>query len=442
VNVGNTTNMLQPPGALNQTPPVPQFDIRTSTGITAAEPPFLAVTPVAVHPGITIGIDGTVTLNVTYGRPQEQNFTVIVTWGDGTTSSFGATGTGTQQISHTFSLASIQANTAGGSFSQLGGTTFFAPTVTVLGDPSVVFVVAGQPVTATHQQVILTSPGLGLAGTDLTLFGSPSFNLFADPPIHATTQGGQSATGTAQSSFAANQSSPSGATAAATDRLVLRIVPTDMLKQDEPANDIDIGDDPNLDIGNLTTDALKVLFAKLPDGRYRIVWQRGTGTGVATERIILDVLLRDGKPINFDDLEKPSVPVKPAEPAGPALPFPAHVPADQAALDVAPAIDVSQLPDEFPLAAAESGSLSPPVVIHPDDEPSDSVDGRIYAGAGLPPALALVEMALLRRRRRNSQAAPASSAPPGGLTHAARLFRKLRQRSEQPAASSSEGRRS
>jgi hypothetical protein len=314
--------------------------------------------------------------------------------------------------------------------------------VTVVGDPSVAFFVAGQSVTTTHQQVILTAPGLGLAGTELELFGSPTFSLFADPPIHAVAQGGQSATGTAQSSFAANQSSPSGATAATTDRLVLRIVPTDMLKEEEPANDIDIGDDPNLNIGNLTTDALKALFAKLPDGRYRIVWQRGTGTGVATERIILDVLLRDGKPINFDDLEKPSVPVKPVEPAGPALPIPAHVPADQAALDVAPAIDPARMPDELPLVKAESGSVSPAAVIHPDDETSDSVDSRLYAGAGLPPALALVEMALLRGRRRDSQTAPASSAPPGGMTHAARLFRKLRQRSQQPAATSSEGRRS
>jgi hypothetical protein len=418
------------------------FDIRTGTGVTIAEPPFLSVTPVQVHPGITIAIDGTVTINITYGRPVEQNFSVVVNWGDGTSVSFSALNAGSQTFAHTYSLASIQANTAGGNFAQLGGTTFFAPTVTVTGDPSVAFFVAGQSVTVTHQQFVLTSPGIGLAGTDLKSFGSTGFGLFPELPVQFVTAGGSAASAAGQSSFAANQSNPAGASAAPTDRLVMRIVPTDPLHPDESAMDFVLGEDSDLNIGNLTSDSLKALFSKLPDGRYQFVWQRGTGTGVATERIILDVLLRDGKPINFDDLEKPAVPLKKGDAEVPELPAPLEPAPDQAALEALPAAGMA-IPavDELPLMEVGVGTILPAPVAGPQDEPAETHAGGTFAGASLPSALALVEMALLRGRRRSSRIAALEPVSLSGVTtRAGRLLRKLRQRHAGAApANSSEG---
>jgi hypothetical protein len=227
------------------------------------------------------------------------------------------------------------------------------------------------------------------------------------------------------------------------------MVSADESEKEDPANDIDIKEDPNFNINEVTTESLKALFARLPDGRYRIVWHRGSGTGDATERVILDVLLRDGKPINFDDLEKPSVPLKTSDVSGPEAPSPAAEGASAARLARPPA-HVSLQPARVLLASAGASDLLP-AANNPVDEPADgppgidsapAEDDRRAAGALLIPAAALVEMALLRKRWNDSQESrPAGARGGGALTRAARLYRRLRRGSgPTPLSSNSTGR--
>jgi hypothetical protein len=449
--VGNTANIIQPNGQLSQIPPVTGFLIETGTGFTEAAPPYLRAIVENVAPGVAISVDGTVTVAVTFGRPNETNFTVTVNWGDGTSSTFTSMTPGMHVFTHTYSLASIQANTIGGSPSQLGGTTAFSLVVSVRGDPRVAFFLGGQSLAVSQQTVPLISPGLGLAGTDLKSFGSPPAATFATPEFRAVLQGAGLALPPGQSSFAANQTSPGGATAAGTDRLLLRMVSADESEKEDPANDIDIKEDPNFNINEVTTASLKALFARLPDGRYRIVWHRGSGTGDATERVILDVLLRDGKPINFDDLEKPSVPLKnPDVPAPEPLSPPAADAPAEAQLARPPAARMPLEPARVVLASAAASDLlraaSAPVV-ELADRPA-GIDGapveedRRAAGALLIPAAALVEMALLRKRWSDDRdSLPAGARGGGALTRAARLYRRLRRGSGQaPLSSNSTGR--
>jgi hypothetical protein len=375
---------------------------------------------------------------------------------------------GTHVFTHTFSLNAIQANTSGATGSQLGGTTAFSPVITVQGDPRVQFFLAGVSNAVSHQTILLIAPGLGLVGTDLKQFGSPGFGFFATPEVRVVAQGPAPALPPGASSFAVNQSSPGGASAAGADRLLLRMVSTDATRKEDPADDIDIGEDPNINIRELTTESLKVLFGKLPDGRYRIVWYRGAAMGSATERVILDVLLRDGKPINFDDLEKPAVPLKTApmnEPEAQVPAAPAAAETDQAAsadvtlpasnetyrtyktyVSVAPggsiamppaaaAADQAQLdqpaPADAPRPASNRTQTDTTYKSHEFQDPPASPDSHTPLIA----AAALVEMALLRQRR-NAADGPAETSSPQreAFTRAARLYRRLRRREQTSTA--------
>jgi hypothetical protein len=229
------------------------------------------------------------------------------------------------------------------------------------------------------------------------------------------------------------------------------MVSADESEKEDPANDIDIKEDPNFNINEVTTESLKALFARLPDGRYRIVWNRGSGTGDATERVILDVLLHDGKPINFDDLEKPSVPLKIPDVSGPeAQSSPTAEAPAEARLVRPPAVDSPLQPARVQLAPAAASDLLP-AASNAVDEPADRLagidgapveDDRRAAGALLIPAAALVEMALLRKRWNDSRdSLPAGARGGGALSRAARLSRRLRRGSGQtPLSSNSTGR--
>ena len=120
-----------------------------------------------------------------------------------------------------------------------------------------------------------------------------------------------------------------------------------------------------------------------------------------------DVLLREGRPINFEDLEKPSLPLKKGE-AGAMLPTgPAQGANDQAHSAAQPPVgafgeshpalpvDDSRLTGALPGATDASGAAA-------EEAASDGAHGddfnRHDAAAMLPPAAALVELALLRQR--------------------------------------------
>jgi hypothetical protein len=440
ITAGHAANIVQPSGALSPIPPIAGFSIQTGTGITVAAPPFLLVTPQVISPGITISIDGTATLVVTFGRSLERNFTVTINWGDGKTDVFQSMTAGTHVFTHTYSLNSIQANTIGGNSSTLGGTTLFAPVVTVRGDPRLGFFVAGQSAIISQQTVQLLSPGLGLAGTEIQQFGSRSFVRFEEPVPSVAAEAGGSAPPSGPTSFATNQSSPGGAAATASDRLLVRAVPADPSQKEDPANDLDVEEDLHINIRNLTTETLGELFAKLPDGRYRIVWHRRTAAGVATERVILDVLLRDGKPINFDDLEKPAVPVKKAGPeaAEGLLPAaPADETNDQARMEAAPPSGPA-FGESHAVLPTDSGQtdVSPdaaPARDTPFQHADDGAGGDLHeyvAADVLAPAAVLVELALLRRRwKEPATPAPTDWSRAGVATRAGRLYQRLRSRS-------------
>ena len=453
INAGNSSNIVQPPGALSLVPPVPGFTIQTATGITATEPPFLLVTPLFVSPGVAIAIDGKTSLAVTFGRPIETNLSLVIAWGDGTTSTLASATAGTSIFTHTFLVNSIEANTTGGAVGQLGGTTAFAPTVTLRGDPSLAFVVHGQSVTTSQQVLLLIAPGLGLAGTNIESFGSRGFVNFGEQEVSVVGAVTVSIAGASQSSQLANQTSPGEATAAGVDKLVLRVGPTDASQKEDQGDSIELSEEDNIDINNLTSASIQALFYKLPDGRYRLMWQHGTGTGVVTERVIFDVLLRDGKPINFDDLEKPPVPSPAAPPKQNAAPQPAarlaepgDAAADQARSTVpaeaeAPYLAVAEFARIQSVAAfLNSGELSygqsgQDVLPHSADPStddadatSDEADSNCRVACGLAPAGALIEMALLRQQWNRASRPAAASTEEGLFSRASQLGRRLRRR--------------
>jgi hypothetical protein len=463
ISAGRTANIFQPGGALSAIEKIPGFSVHTATGITVAAPPFLSVKPVFISPGITIAIDGTVTLVVTFGRPSETNYSGTINWGDGTSTPFGspAAGTNTIKVAHTFSIAAIQLNTIGGHVGQLGGNTFFTVNVTVHNDLNTRFLIGGQSASISLQQVPLNSPGLGLAGTEIKLFGSRGFSSFDVPDIPIIFASVGAASASAQSSFTATQNSPGGATTAVTDKLVLRVGSADPSDKDNPGEDIDLEVDQNFDINNLTSASIQTLFSKLPDGRYRIVWRRGTGTGAVTERTILDVLLRDGRPINFDDLEKPNVPSQPADLpesslrtrqpwSEEALPSRVNLLTDHAGLlatlsespTVNTAAETESDANESPVQETAGDLLSTEFPTVDAQTTGDVADLRwSAAGAALVPVSVFLEMAVLRKRWTaiNAQRESADANPPAKIfSRAGQLYRRLRKNIQQSLSDSSD----
>jgi hypothetical protein len=242
-----------------------------------------------------------------------------------------------------------------------------------------------------------------------------------------------------------------------TDRLILRVGSTDPTDKDNAGEDIDLEIDQNIDINNLTSASIQALFSKLPDGRYRIVWRRGTGTGAVTERTILDVLLRDGRPINFDDLEKPTVPSQPADMPesgsrirqrfkGTTLPSDRDRPTlpveDLAVLLNSQSAEIGAAAEsrlgEVPVQDA-AGQPSEESLAADADANRDNVDQRWSAmGAGLLPASVLLELAVLRKRWKTTRESANATPTAKAFSRADRLYRRLRKNSSQSLTGNSD----
>jgi hypothetical protein len=110
---------------------------------------------------------------------------------------------------------------------------------------------------------------------------------------------------------------------------------------------------------------LPALLRRLPDDRYRIYLML---EGSAEERLVIDVLVRDGRPIEAaESIGEVALP----DPAAPTMPPPADLPVLQ------PDAAQPQELQEFPLPAlGPTGSL-------PDPQSASPHSGRLFAGLGV-----------------------------------------------------------
>jgi hypothetical protein len=179
-------------------------------------------------------------------------------------------------------------------------------------------------------------------------------------------------------------------------------------------------------------------WARFPDGHYRILLKPTRES--TTERVVLDVYVRQGKVIDFADLEEePNQPPAQQQPAAPAVEQPEA--GDQSRLDLAPPTIENPptdwvAPTEFDQAQSVTVVLpaaleTPPPRLAVKD-PSQSarpVDIRRFEGASaLGAGLAL---AGLRHRLEQESQVEQRRAAARPLTKAGRLYSRLRRRADE-----------
>jgi hypothetical protein len=200
--------------------------------------------------------------------------------------------------------------------------------------------------------------------------------------------------------------------------------------------------DPKQDQAELTLEQFRELlnkdlrsetWARFPDGHYRIVLKPTRES--TTERVVLDVYVRQGKVVDFADLDdEPSRP--PAEPESPAAAQPpggdrSRLEGERPTIENLPA--VSPEGPAFEEAASAAAGL-PAATGIPPSEPADKdrapaaqpAESRPLQGAAaIGAALAL---AGLRRRLEQQADAEQRRADARPLTKAGRLYSRLRRR--------------
>ena len=345
ISYGGNSNFVQQYPNLTDGGGTNSFQITTPSATLVAAPPFVNV--VITQP---TAMGGPTTFQVTVGRTGEKGLMLAVDYADGVVETYPIDATNGPVIltlSHTYTQPTQ-------------GTLDYLPTFTVMVDPSVSiidqtpapaglvgipgtedangvltqgFVVAGdgnQGVTRLVARVTFTAPGGG-GGTnpgDLNP-GDPPRNIGLvppgvvvmtplpepDPPARNLEEPDdrprplpppENVAALGQSNQGAQiVASNSGDTITLTsiDRFVIREVAAD--GADLRTIDLEV-----FRLGEKTLDPQLIrdqIFPKLPDGRYRVVWLRGTSSGDPVERVVLDVFIRGGRPVFIQDLQRPVV---------------------------------------------------------------------------------------------------------------------------------------
>ncbi|MCY2968653.1 MAG: hypothetical protein NT069_34355, partial [Planctomycetota bacterium] len=192
--------------------------------------PFLTASPIQVSQDIDVSPDGTTNVTLVVGRETEVGLNVEIQWGDGTTETLSQSakdfvaGVSFTRL-HTYSLESILNQLGGAKPGDLGGSNLFevqrrafvatdgndspisftAQTVSPTGEFATevppnqagqitqVFLVTPDTngnfqLTTNELVVFVANPGIGLAGTELSQFGSRDFILPVRPETPQTQQ--------------------------------------------------------------------------------------------------------------------------------------------------------------------------------------------------------------------------------------------------------------
>ncbi|MCY2965086.1 MAG: hypothetical protein NT069_15865 [Planctomycetota bacterium] len=424
ISYGGNSNFVQQYPDLTDGGGTKSFHITTPSATLVAAPPFvnLVVTQPAATGGPTI-------FQVTVGRTGETGLTLAVDYADGVLETYlvdATSGPVVLTLSHTYAQPTQGTFNYNPSFTvtydksvsiidqspQPAGVVGIPGTADANGIPTQGFVVAGdghQTVTTLVARVTFNAAGGG-GGTNPGGLnpGDPPPNIGVvppgvvviapvpepDPPVRDFEEPVERPhpLPPPENVIAQGQSNP-GAQIVATntgdtitltsiDRFVIREVAAD--GADLRTIDLEV-----FRLGEKTLDPQLIrdqIFPKLPDGRYRVVWLRGTSSGDPVERVVLDVFIRGGRPVFIQDLQRPAV----VAPMGEVDTSRAVDPQSDADTMTA----TGEILDEPTTIAEESVSI--------DDafpaETSNQTTRRWTAGT----AHAAVALTLLHRRRRES----------------------------------------
>ncbi|HEY5315188.1 MAG TPA: hypothetical protein VIK18_21835, partial [Pirellulales bacterium] len=236
--------------------------IRSGTGSVTQTPPLLAnvITP-------EIDSNGVATVIANVGRPGESDFTVTINWHDGTTTTLQESTPGVIDVAHRYLVNPDLAN----------GAAPIPMTVTLTGDPNISFsgrtvLTVTAPISGTG--LFLSYQGL-TAPVQVPIFVLPRLDEPIKPIVEVVP-----VEGFVEVQQPRVQSGPSE------ERVVtMNLVP--------PGG----GTPVPFQLPENVTDNLPALFKRLPDGHYQIfVDEPGR-----QPRMLIDVFLRQGRPVDPDD---------------------------------------------------------------------------------------------------------------------------------------------